>query len=60
MVFFTSKQRVKNLPFYKKVAMYPAAYVLKFLAGGLVFLADKFDETVTVALLSNEKLKEDI
>lgn len=53
MVFFTSKHRVKQLPLYKKVVLYPIAYVLKYLAGGVIYVADKFDEVVTFEILSN-------
>lgn len=60
MVFFASKHRVKNLPMYKKLVMYPAAYILKYLAGGIIYLADKFDESVTVSLVNNAKLKEEM
>lgn len=55
MVFFASRHRVKNLPFLQKVWMTTVAYALKYLAGALVFLSDKFDEKVTLALLTNTR-----
>lgn len=52
MVFFASKHRVKQLPIYKQVALYPVAYTLKYLAGGIVYLGDKFDKLVVSELLT--------
>lgn len=54
MVFFASRHRVKKLPFLQKAWMTPVAYALKYLAGAVLFLADKFDEKVTYALVSKE------
>lgn len=50
MVFFASRHRVKKLPFLQKVWMTPVAYALKYLAGAVIYLADRFDEKVTYAL----------
>lgn len=52
MVFFTSKNRVAKLSFIKKLWMTPTAYILKYLAGGVLFLADRFDEKVTFEILT--------
>lgn len=54
MVFFTSRNRVKNLPFYKKFWMTPVAYVLKYIADGVMVVADKFDDKVTFDILTNK------
>jgi hypothetical protein len=53
MVFFASRHRVKKLPFLQKVWMTPVAYALKYLAGAIIYLADRFDEKVTFALVTN-------
>lgn len=55
MVFFASRHRVKNLPFLQKVWMTPVAYALKYLAGALLFLSDKFDEKVALALVTHTR-----
>lgn len=55
MVFFTSNNRVKNLPLHKRLWMTPIAYVLKFLAGGVMVAADKFDDKVTFEILTSHK-----
>ncbi|OMQ06790.1 hypothetical protein BXO87_01935 [Bacillus sp. GZB] len=60
MVFFSSRHRVNKLSFLSKLWMTPAAYLLKFLAGGVISMADKFDEKVTLAIVSNTTLKGDI
>lgn len=52
MIFFTSAKRVKELPLHKKVILYPIAYMLKFGAGAVIHLADKFDEVVTYELIT--------
>ncbi|MUG00786.1 hypothetical protein ECC01_06855 [Bacillus tequilensis] len=60
MVFFSSRHRVSKLSFLSKLWMTPVAYVLKFLAGGVMHMADKFDEKVTLAIVSNTTFKGDI
>ncbi|MDQ0176241.1 hypothetical protein J2S08_002078 [Bacillus chungangensis] len=52
MVFLTSEYRVKKLPCYQKLWMYPIAYILKYIAIGVTFMADKFDERVTYEILT--------
>lgn len=53
MVFFTSRHRVKKLGLSERLWMTPVAYVLKYIAGGVTFIADKFDEEVTAKLVVN-------
>lgn len=53
MVFFTSRHRVKNLGLVERLWMTPVAYILKYIAGGITFVADKFDEEVTAKLVVN-------
>lgn len=55
MVFFTSHHRVKTLPLHKRLWMTPVAYILKYLAGGVMVVADKFDDKVTFDILTNHK-----
>ena len=55
MVFFASKHRVNQLPMVKKVIMYPIAYALKYMAGAVTYLADRFDEAVTFEIMSHTK-----
>lgn len=57
MIYFTSKHRVKRLSLLKKLWMTPSAYVLKYLAGGICYVADKFDEKVAFELVSLVKEK---
>lgn len=52
MVFFSSKHRVKKLSFFSKVWMTPVAYTLKYVAGAISFIADKFDEKVTLEIVT--------
>lgn len=59
MVFFTSNHRVKKLSFLSKLWMTPVAYALKYLAGGVMFAADKFDEKVTLEILTKTTVKGD-
>ncbi|KZR57537.1 hypothetical protein [Pseudobacillus badius] len=55
MVFFASRHRVKGLPLHKRLWMTPVAYILKYMAGGVMVLADKFDEKVTFDIITNTK-----
>ena len=53
MIYFTSKNRVRKLPFLQKLWMAPVAYILKYSAGGVLLLADKFDAKVVCALIED-------
>lgn len=54
MVFFSSKERIKDLPLHKKLWIYPTAHTLKFLATSVVAIVDKFDTKVVLALTTNK------
>lgn len=60
MVFFASKHRVRQLSALQKLWMTPVAYSLKYIAGGVMFLADRFDERVTSSILKKTTFKGDI
>ena len=51
MIFFSSKHRIKDLSFLNKLWMTPVAYGLKYLAGTVIYIADKFDEKVRFEIL---------
>lgn len=57
MVFFASKHRVRKLSFLSKLWMTPVAYALKNLAGVVMFVADKFDEKVTLEILTKTTMQ---
>lgn len=54
MVFFSSKERVKDLPLHEKLWIYPTAHLLKLLATSIVAIVDKFDTHVLMELTSNK------
>lgn len=60
MVFFASRHRVSKLGFMSKLWMTPVAYVLKYVAGGIMYMADKFDEKVTLEIVSKTTVKGDM
>ncbi len=51
MIFFSSKHQIKDLSFLNKLWMTPVAYGLKYLAGTVIYIADKFDEKVRFEIL---------
>lgn len=51
MVFFASRHRVNKLSILKKLWMTPVAYSLKYIAGAITYIADRFDEKVTLEIL---------
>lgn len=60
MVFFTSRHRVKKLGLVERLWMTPVAYVLKYIAGGITYVADKFDEKVTMEILGEVLSRKDV
>lgn len=60
MIYFTSNHRVKKLTFLSKLWMTPVAYTLKYLAGGITYVADRFDEKVATAIITNNTIQGDV
>lgn len=55
MVFFTSRAKVKKLHILKRLWMTPVAYALKYMAGTVMYLGEKFDTKVAFEILLNTR-----